>query len=154
MKYFSDLVEDVEEILTKTKILLFATLGDNGFPDVRAMNNLRCIDLYPNLREYFNSRVDNNIFYIDTNKSSNKVKQICKRAESSIYFCLQDEWKGLLFQGRSDPVEDPDIKKILWQNEWSIYYPGGVSDPEYTIIKFSAVTGKLYQNMKSTEFKI
>jgi general stress protein 26 len=35
-----------------------------------------------------------------------------------------------------------------------MYYPGGVTDPDYCVLKFTAVKGRYYANFKSEDFDV
>jgi general stress protein 26 len=32
-------------------------------------------------------------------------------------------------------VDDAAIRHALWQENWTMYYPGGVDDPENTVLR-------------------
>lgn len=40
--------------------------------------------------------------------------------------------------GNIEVLEDANIKKELWQISDKIYYPKGVTDPDYCVLKFTA----------------
>ena len=36
----------------------------------------------------------------------------------------------------------------------TMYYPQGVTDPDYCVLKFTAVKGRYYSNFKSEDFEV
>lgn len=35
-----------------------------------------------------------------------------------------------------------------------MYYPGGVTDPDYCVMRFTAVSGRFYSNFHSEDFEV
>ena len=57
--------------------------------------------------------------------------------ESLIFFCYTGSYKDL-----------------IWQEGDTMYYPKGVTDPDYCVLKFTAETDRYYSNFKSETFEI
>ena len=36
--------------------------------------------------------------------------------------------------GEIKEISDEQLKKVLWQKGWEMFWPGGVDDPEYTVL--------------------
>ncbi|MDD2853771.1 MAG: pyridoxamine 5'-phosphate oxidase family protein [Desulfuromonadaceae bacterium] len=127
---------------------IVTTIDGEGLPQTRAMLNLRNTKSFPSLTPLFSAHQSDFLVYFTTNTSSSKVAQIRLNKAVSIYYCLPIEWRGLMLGGKMEIVTDPVIKLALWQPGWEMYYPGGVVDPEYTILCFnpSAVTYYHQQN--------
>lgn len=112
------------EYLAKNRIVYLASIGEDGFPEVRAMGNGGTEDLG---------------LWMITNKSSRKSKQIMTNPKTSLY-C--GEWGdnalvGLKLIGTAEMVDDEETKKKMWRDEYSQWYQQGVEDPEYVLIKFT-----------------
>jgi general stress protein 26 len=43
---------------------------------------------------------------------------------------------------------------MIWQKGDIIYYSQGVTDPDYCVLKFTAIEGRYYSNFKSESFVI
>lgn len=56
--------------------------------------------------------------------------------------------------GRMEVLEDPASKEMIWQEGDTMYYPKGVTDPDYCVLKFVAVSGRYYANFHSEIFEI
>ena len=42
----------------------------------------------------------------------------------------------------------------IWQEGDTMYYPLGVTDPDYCVLRFTAESGRYYSNFKSEDFSI
>lgn len=49
--------------------------------------------------------------------------------------------------GEVEIVASREIKESLWQEGWEMYYPGGVSDPDYAILCLRPVCAKYYHQL-------
>ena len=44
------------------------------------------------------------------------------------------------------------ISQKIWHAGDTMYYPEGVTDPDYCVLKFTATSGRFYSNFKSESF--
>ena len=51
-------------------------------------------------------------------------------------------------------LTDAGIKEEIWQTGDEMYYPQGVADPDYCVLKFTASDGRYYSNFKSENFSV
>ena len=49
-------------------------------------------------------------------------------------------------------LETADAKERIWRKGDTMYYKEGVTDPDYCVLKFTAVRGRYYSNFKSEDF--
>jgi general stress protein 26 len=40
-----------------------------------------------------------------------------------------------MLQGEAEILDDIEFKKNIWMENWTIYYPQGYTDPDFTILK-------------------
>jgi general stress protein 26 len=59
-----------------------------------------------------------------------------------------------MFTGDIEEVNDPDLKKRIWQDEWKMHWPGGVEDPEFVLLKLLPHFAKGWYKEAPYEFKI
>jgi general stress protein 26 len=59
-----------------------------------------------------------------------------------------------MLKGKMEVLEDQKNKNMIWQEGDEMYYPKGKTDPDYCVLKFTAESGRLYQNFKSENFRI
>ena len=56
--------------------------------------------------------------------------------------------------GTMEVLTDSASRELIWQEDDTMYYPGGVTDPDYCVLRFTAVSGRYYSNFKSEDFKV
>ena len=113
-------------------------------------------DGYPNLKAMLKPREHDGVktFYFTTNTSSMRVAQYRKNPKASIYFFDERFFKGVMLKGKMSVLTDAASKKRIWREGDEMYYPKGVADPDYCVLKFSAESGRLYENFGSQDFKV
>ena len=62
--------------------------------------------------------------------------------------------KGVMLRGTMEILTDSTSKEMIWQEGDTMYYPEGVTDPDYCVLKFTAFSGKYYSGFKSEDFTI
>lgn len=75
-------------------------------------------------------------FWFTTNTSSNKVKCFRKNPKASIYFVDKRYFRGASSAGTVEVLETPEAKERIWREGDTMYYPEGVKDPDYCVLKF------------------
>lgn len=59
-----------------------------------------------------------------------------------------------MLKGTMEVLQDQDSKNMIWREGDEMYYPEGVTDPDYCVLKFTAHEGRYYSNFKSETFQI
>ena len=59
-----------------------------------------------------------------------------------------------LLTGTMEVLTDSASKEMIWRDGDTMYYPGGVTDPDYCVLKFTASQGRFYSSFKSENFDI
>lgn len=126
-----------------------ATIDSNNLPQIRAMLNLRNSSQYPKLIPLFKKHNNDFLVYFTTNTSSEKIKQIKNNSNVSVYYSKPSEWRGLMLSGSIEIVTEQKIKNFIWQDNWTMYYPNGPNDDDYTILKLKPSILKLYHQLNS-----
>lgn len=135
------------ELMEISEACYLTTIDDLGFPQTRAMLNLRNSGLYPNLVPLFKKHNNDHLVYFTTNASSQKIIQIKNNPKVSVYYAKPIEWRGLMLGGTMEIVEEQAIKDALWQDSWTMYYPGGPTDDDYAILGLTPDILKLYHQL-------
>ena len=135
------------ELMEISEACCLTTIDDLGFPQTRAMLNLRNSKLYPGLVPLFKRHNDDYLAYFTTNTSSQKINQIKNNPKVSVYYAKPRDWRGLMLGGTIEIVKDQTIKRSLWQDAWTMYYPRGSADPDYTILALKPDVLKLYHQL-------
>lgn len=129
----------IAKLIDKLKFAYLGSLDIEGFPNIKAV-------LAPRKREGIKT------FYFTTNTSSMRVNQYRNATKACIYFCEETLFQGVMLKGYIDVLEDAYFKQMIWQDGDTIYYPQGVTDPDYCVLRFTAESGRYYNNFKSDNF--
>jgi len=92
--------------------------------------------------------------WFTTNTSSNKVACFKENPKASIYFVDKRFFRGVCLTGTMEVLETKEAKERIWREGDAMYYTNGVTDPDYCVLKFTAVKGRYYSNFKSEDFDI
>lgn len=136
-----DAQKTIGNLIDKQSTAYISSVDEDGFPNMKAM-------LAPRIRDGITT------FYFTTNTSSQKVAQFRENPKACIYFCDKRFYRGVMLKGTMEVLEDPESKEMIWQEGDTMYYPLGVTDPDYCVLKFTAVRGRYYANFKSESFDI
>ena len=128
-------------MIDKLKTAFIGSIDAEGFPNIKAM-------LQPRKREGIK------VIYLTTNTSSMRVAQYRKNDRASIYFCDTRFFRGVMLRGTMEVLTDDASKEMIWQEGDTMYYPKGVTDPDYCVLKFTAISGRYYSNFKSESFVV
>jgi general stress protein 26 len=140
--------------MSSTKAAYLSTIDDDGYPHIRAISNLRNKDEFPGLADFFHPYRNQFTTFIVTNTSSSKIGQIEANPKCSLYYCNPIEWCGLTLKGRIEIIDDIDLKKALWLDEWERFYPAKYKDPEYTVLRVVPDQARGWDYNKTFEFSL
>ena len=136
-----DVVQTIGNLIDKQSVALIGSVDSDGFPNMKAM-------LPPRQREGIMS------FWFTTNTSSMRVAQYRVNAKACVYFFDKRFFRGVMLKGTMEVLEDAGSKEMIWREGDTMYYPKGVTDPDYCVLKFTAQTGRYYANYKSEDFVV
>lgn len=127
-----------QSLLKKAPTAVLTSIDGNGFPSCRAMLNLKSNTL--------------KTVWFTTNAPSEKVAQFRANAKAAVYFTVPGRFEGALLKGKVKIITDMKVKKKLWEPGWKMYYPEGVTDQNYCVLRFDAAGGRVYSNFTKTDF--
>ncbi|HUN56375.1 MAG TPA: pyridoxamine 5'-phosphate oxidase family protein [Smithella sp.] len=136
-----DAGKTIGNLIDKAGVSIISSVDEDGFPNTKAM-------LPPRKREGIK-----HIFFT-TNTSSMRVKQYKANPKACVYFFDKRFFKGVMLRGAMEVLKDSASKKMIWKPGDEMYYPKGVTDPDYCVLKFTAQTGRYYSNFKSENFEV
>ena len=136
-----DVEKTIGNLIDKAPLTQICYLDDESYPITKAM-------LKPREREGIKE------FWFSTNTSSNKVKFFRKNPKASIYFVDKRFFRGVNLVGTVEVLETAEAKERIWQVGDLMYYHRGVTDPDYCVLKFTAIKGRYYSNFKSEDFTV
>ena len=85
---------------------------------------------------------------------SKKMSKSDENPNASIYFYDKRFFRGVMLIGTMEVLEDAEAKQMIWLEGDTMYYPQGVTDPDYCVLKFTAEKGRYYSNFKSEDFDV
>lgn len=136
-----DAEKTIGNLIDRQSVSYISSVDQDGFPNTKAM-------LAPRKREGIH------VFYFTTNTSSMRAAQFRANPKACIYFCDKRFFRGVMLRGTMEVLEDEENKRMIWQEGDTVYYPQGVSDPDYCVLKFTACCGRYYANFGSQDFAI
>ena len=142
------------ELIENSLVAYLSTIDADGFPITRALLNTRYKERYPEFSKFFNELEDKYVMYFSTNTSSSKIDHIKENPKVSVYFCDPQDFKGVMFGGEAEIVEDMDIKRQFWVDASIRYYPKGLEDPDYTILRFNPRNAIFYYKLQQFKFAL
>jgi general stress protein 26 len=128
------------EIIERSKICLLGTNGEDGFPNIKAVMNAKHEGI--------------NKIWFSTNTSSRRVQQLKKDNRACVYYVDEKNFKGLMLTGTIQILQDLKSRQMLWNDGDERYYPLGVEDPDYTVLRFTAYKGNYYHKLENITFEI
>lgn len=136
-----DAEKTIGNMIDKQSICYISSIDKDGFPNTKAM-------LKPRKRNGIKE------IYFSTNTSSLKVESFRNDPKACVYFCDKRFYRGIMLKGTVEVLEDRESKEMIWQFGDTMYYKKGVTDPDYCVLKFTAVSARYYSNFKSEEIEI
>jgi general stress protein 26 len=127
-------------LANQAKIAMLGTKGDDGYPNIKAMIKVENQGL--------------KTIWFSTNTSSKRVAQLLHDPKACVYFVDFDQWKGLMLVGTVEVLQDAESRKRLWTEGDERYYPLGVTDPDYSVLRFTAKWGNYYHALSNVTFPL
>jgi len=136
-----DAATTIGNLIDKQGVSFISSVGEDGYPCTKAM-------LPPRIREGIR------VFYFTTNTSSMRVRHFKENPKACIYFCDKRFFRGVMLKGTMEVLEDDESRRLIWHEGDTMYYPKGVDDPDYCVLRFTAESGRYYSNFKSENFPV
>lgn len=133
--------QTIGNLIDKAGGTTISCVDAEGYPISKAM-------LSPREREGIHT------FWFSTNTSSNKVACFRENPKASIYFVDKRFFRGVSLVGTIEVLESAEDKERIWRTGDKLYYPLGVTDPDYCVLKFTALRGRYYSNFHSEDFEL
>ena len=135
-----DAIEKGLSLVNRSTIAMLGTNGDKGYPNIRAMIKMENEGL--------------KTIWFSTNTSSRKIPQLKKNPKACVYFVDFDKWIGLMLVGTTEIRKDQQSRERLWREGYEKYYPKGVNDPDYSVLRFTTQWGRYYHSLNHITFEL
>ncbi len=135
-----DAIRDALALANRSTIAMLGTNGENGYPHVKAMLKME----NEGLRR----------IWFSTNASSKRTGQLLRNSKASVYFVDLERWMGLMLVGDVEVLQDMESRQHLWREGFEQYYPSGVNDPDYAVLRFTARWGNYYHALSNATFEL
>lgn len=136
-----DAAATIGNLIDKQSVVIISSVDSDGYPNTKAM-------LAPRRREGIR------VFYFHTNTSSMRVSQYKVNPHACLYFYDKRFFRGAMLTGTMEVLEDSMYKEMLWQEGDTMYYPKGITDPDYCVLRFTAKRGRFYSHFHSEDFEV
>ena len=133
-------IQDALALAKDAAIAMLGTNGDDGYPNIKAMIKME------------NEGLKN--IWFSTNTSSKRISQLKRDSKVCVYFVDMDQWKGLMLVGTIEALQDMESRQRLWRPGYEKYYPLGVADPDYSVLRFTAQWGNYYHALANVSFEV
>ena len=133
-------ISEALALASRATIAMLGTNGDNGYPNIKAMIKMENEGL--------------NRIWFSTNTSSKRVAQLARDPRACVYFVDFEQWMGLMLVGNVEVLQDMGSRRRLWRQGYEKYYPLGVTDPDYSILRFTAQWGNYYHALSNVTFEL
>jgi len=133
-------VQDALALADDATIAMLGTNGNDGYPNIKAMIKMENEGL--------------KTIWFSTNTSSRRIAQLKRDSKVCVYFVDMDQWKGLMLVGTVEVLQDMESRQRLWRPGYEKYYPLGVADPDYSVLRFTAQWGNYYHALFNVSFEV
>lgn len=132
--------DEIMALLERLNSVVVCSVDKEGYPNAKAMLKLE------------NDKL--NTFYFSTNLSAKRTEQFFQNSKSSIYAFDPETFQGLMLIGNMTVCTDRESRERLWREGFEIYYPAGIDDSDYCVLKFEAKRGNYYHGLHNETFEI
>lgn len=128
--------QEIIKFIKARKTAFIGSVDQNGYPVIRAMLSPRVID--------------GNDIYFSTNTSSKKVAQYLDNNKACVYFYKRGmfKYRGVTLTGEMTVCGDQPTKERIWRVGDKLFYKQGVTDPDYSVLKFTCTFAEYYCDFK------
>jgi len=136
-------LKKIEKFIDKQEVSFISSIDRENYPNVKAMLKPR-------------KRIGLKEFYFSTNTSSMRVNQYKNNSNTSIYFYHKGliKYVGVMLKGKMEILTDQETKSMIWKKGDTMFYKKGVTDPDYCVLKFTAINGRYYCDLETENFEI
>ena len=133
-------------LVERVPIMTLGTIGANGEPEIKAVMKVQ----NDGLRRF--------VFCSNTSARRTEIMQHDGRACLYAYEFAMDAdpiiCRGVMLSGTVELSWNDELRRSLWQDFMTMYYPQGPLDPDFVVVQFIATRGNYYEGLQNTDFAI
>ena len=128
---------EIRALRQNARVAYVGSVNEQGFPQIKGMLVIE----HESMKTH----------WFSTNTSSKRVSQFLKCPKASVYYCddTEGKYKGALFTGSMEVCTDRAAKEMMWREGFEIYYPKGIDDEDYCVLRFTAETVNYYHGLSN-----
>ncbi len=134
----NELISKAVIIMKNADVATIAKIDDKGYPRASTISNIKTDGV--------------KTVWFSTGLKSSKVKFFSQNNKASV--CYRDGGNNITLTGTIEVLTDPELKKQLWLDWFINHFPGGVSDPNYCILKFTTSEAVFWIDNKYEEMQV
>ena len=127
-------------------VMMVGTVSADGSPEIKAMVKAKNDGLHR--------------FWFCSNTSARRTEEMRRSSRVCLYAYEYAPdanpivCRGVMLSGTVELSWDDDLRRSLWQDFMTMYYPQGPLDPEFVVVQFTATNGNYYEGLQNTNFSI
>ena len=127
-------------------VMMLGTIGSCGAPEIKAMVKMRNDGL--------------GRFWFCSNTSARRTEVLRRDGRACLYayeFAVDASpmiCRGVMLSGMAELSWADDLRRSLWQDFMTMYYPKGALDPDFVVVHFTAECGNYYEGLENKDFSI
>ncbi len=131
---------EIDTLVKESRDAIVCSIDEEGFPNAKTM---------------FRRKNDGlRTFWLTTNTSAIRTSHWMKRPKACLYFVDHKGFHGLMLTGYMEVLQDEASKKAIWAHGDEMYYPLGPTDPDYSVLRFTAENGNYYHGLRKYLFSV
>ncbi|MDE7378471.1 MAG: pyridoxamine 5'-phosphate oxidase family protein [Paraprevotella sp.] len=134
----SDLMEKAELLLADCCLVTIVSINSEGFPRPVPMAK--------------GATQGCNVVWMATGTDSVKVDEFRHNPKAGL--CYEHGGSGVSLRGTVEIITDDAIRSEMWQDWYIEHFPGGPSDPNYLLLKFTGDEATVWIDRQFAHLKI
>ena len=128
LKEMEKIKEKAASLLQKCEVVVLSSMNAEGYP--------RPVPIVRIASEGLST------IWMSTGASSLKTTEF--RANAKAGLCYYSDGDSVVLTGEVEVIDDAESKEKYWQNWFIKFFPQGVKDPEYILLKFRSNQATIY----------
>jgi len=122
------IIEKANRVIKTCDAAYLGVIDENGCPSVSTVSPLRPESIHE--------------AYFGTSPDANKTQRLLKDKRASV--CYHKGGDNITLVGEAEVLTDQATKSRVWESWFIEHFPGGETDPNYCVIKFTAQRASLW----------